>query len=293
MTEAVTILFVINPISGNISKDEYVKLIEKELKTESNHLHFFYLTGKNDVSALQFHIEKIKPQTIVAVGGDGTVSLVAKMVAETSMQMGIIPSGSANGMALELNIPISLLEAISVIKKGKAGMIDIIKINNQICIHLSDIGINAQLIKYFEKGKTRGKIGYAKVAFRVLFRMKALRVSIQTDATTILRHAYMVVIANASKYGTGAVINPRGDLSDGYFEIVILRKLSLSTLFKMWFRPHAFTIDQIEIYKVKSAIIQTEKKVHFQIDGEFLGKVQNVNANIIPGKLKMLMPEGT
>ena len=156
--------------------------------------------------------------------------------------------------------------------------------------HVYHSGINAQLIKYFQKGKTRGKIGYAKVALRVLFRMKALRVKIQTDSISIQRHAYMVVIANASKYGTGAVINPKGDLSDGFFEVVILRKLSLSTLFKMWFRPDAFTIDQIETYKAKTASIQTTSKVHFQIDGEYIGKVQNVKADMLPQKLNILLP---
>lgn len=290
MTDAISILFVVNPVSGSIPKEEYVKQIQKQLQTDANQLHFFYLTGKNDVSALQFHIQQSKPQTIVAVGGDGTVSLVAKMVVGTSMQMGIIPAGSANGMAVEMNIPLAIQEAISVLQTGNANLIDVIQINNQICIHLSDIGINAQLIKYFDQGKARGKLGYAKVALRVLFRMKTLRVNIQTDSFSIQRHAYMVVIANASKYGTGAVINPKGDLSDGFFEIVILRKLSLSTLFKMWFRPHAFTIDQIETYKAQSVTLQTHKKVHFQIDGEFLGKVQRVKADIIVQKLKVILP---
>ena len=40
----------------------------------------------------------------------------------------------------------------------------------------------------------------------------------------------MVVLANASKYGTGAVINPEGDLYDGLFEVVIIRRLAISEL---------------------------------------------------------------
>lgn len=285
------LLLVVNSVSGGKAKDDLVQRAIKLLKTESTDIHVFYLKGKNDVSELQFHIEKVNPLTIVAIGGDGTVSLVARKVIGTAMQMGIIPAGSANGMALELHIPLQAEEAIAVIKKGMTRKIDAIQINNQICIHLSDIGINAQLIKYFDQGKTRGKIGYAKVALRVLFRMKPVRVHIQTPTIQLHRHAYMVVIANASKYGTGAVINPKGDLYDGIFEIVILRKLSLSTLFKMWFRPLTFTLDQLEVYQVTTVTIETIKKVHFQIDGEFLGKVQKVKADILPGKLNMILPE--
>ncbi len=52
--------------------------------------------------------------------------------------------------------------------------------------------------------------------------------------------ALMVVLANATKYGTGAVINPEGNLYDGKFEVVIMRRLAFSELIKMWFNPQPF-----------------------------------------------------
>ncbi len=61
-------------------------------------------------------------------------------------------------------------------------------------------------------------------------------------------HAFMVVLANASKYGTGAVINPEGIIDDGIFEVVIVTKLSFIELLKMLFRPKQFNPEKIEIF---------------------------------------------
>jgi diacylglycerol kinase family enzyme len=102
-----------------------------------------------------------------------------------------------------------------------------------------------------------------------------------------------VVLANASKYGTGAVINPHGDLSDGLFEVVIIKTLGIGTLLKLWLRPRGLDPKKIEVIQAKAVHIHTQKKMHFQVDGEYIGKVHNVQAEIQPGKLNILMPENT
>jgi diacylglycerol kinase family enzyme len=102
----------------------------------------------------------------------------------------------------------------------------------------------------------------------------------------------MVVLANASKYGTGAVINPKGDLYDGLFEVVIIRQLGIATLLKVWFfRPQSFDPKKIEVIQAKAVHIETHRKVDFQVDGEYKGKVHHVHAEIMPGVLNIILPE--
>jgi diacylglycerol kinase family enzyme len=122
------------------------------------------------------------------------------------------------------------------------------------------------------------------VALKVLWKKQSMRVVIQTKEHEIKRDAFMVVLANASKYGTGAVINPHGDLYDGVFEVVIVRKFAISEIFKMWFRPQLFNPKKIEIIQATSIHIETQHAAHFQVDGEYLGKVRHVNAQIPPGQ---------
>lgn len=285
------VLFVINPISGGKPKDEYKTVIENFFEKLPQKIEFLLLTGKNDAEELQKEIGKLKPQAVVAVGGDGTVSMVAKTLLGTDIQLGILPAGSANGMARELNIPVNIEGALQIVADGKTRKADAIQVNNLICFHLSDIGLNALLIKYFEEGKTRGLLGYAKVALKVLLRKQNIRVIIQTKDGEIKRDAFMVVLANASKYGTGAVINPKGDLYDGLFEVVIIRHLGLLTLLKVWLQPNSLNPSKIEVIQARSVHIETYKKIHFQVDGEYIGKVKHVHAQILQGQLNILLPD--
>jgi len=286
-----TLLFVVNPISGGRQKDEHETVIRKTFEELPHKVEFFMLQGKNDAKELAKTIEKVKPQIVVAVGGDGTVTMVAKEIAGTDMQLGILPAGSANGMARELTIPINIEEALQILLKDNVKKVDIISINNLTCLHLSDIGLNARLVKYFEEGNMRGKLGYAKVALKVLIRRQNIRVIIHSKDEEIKRDAFMVVLANASKYGTGAVINPQGDLSDGFFEVVIIKHLGIGTLMKLWLWPRTLDPKKIEVIQAKSVHIHTQKKIHFQVDGEYIGKVNNITAEIQPGKLNILLPE--
>ena len=98
----------------------------------------------------------------------------------------------------------------------------------------------------------------------------------------------MVVLANATKYGTGAIINPEGDLYDGLFEVVIVKKLGV--LFKMLITRRPVRADQIEVFHVTSVMIRTRHRVHFQVDGEYLGKVNRIDGEILPGQLKLIVP---
>ncbi len=284
------LVFVVNPNSGNKSNMDYESEIREFFKSLPHDIEFLILEGKNDAAKLKKLFEAFKPQKVIAVGGDGTVNMVAKQILGTGIAMGILPAGSANGMAKELEYPAQLTDILNYILNGNIKDADVIKINNNdICLHLSDIGLNARLIKYFEEGNMRGKLGYAKVALKVLWKRQQIQVVVNCKEQLVQRKAFMVVLANASKYGTGAVINPESNLYDGLFEVVIIRQLAVWDILKMWFKNRQFNKKNIEIIKASSVNITTGHKVHFQVDGEYKGKVKQVNAEILKGKLKLVV----
>lgn len=286
------ILFVLNPVSGGKKKIDWEPLIREYFKERSHIIEFFVLSGEGDESSLKYWFEKFQPDRVVAVGGDGTISLVAKQLLGTSMALGILPAGSANGMAKELEIPEVPETAIDIIVNGKIKCCDVIRINEKdICFHLADFGLNARLIKYFDESPLRGMWGYVRMVLKVVWYKKLVEAKITTDEKEIQTQAYMIVIANASKYGTGAVINPDGKIDDGKFEIVIMRKFSLAQLFKMFLSYKNFNPKKVEIVQTTKVSIKTKKPTHFQVDGEFKGKIDKVKAEIIPSSLNMLIGE--
>ncbi|MDB5224311.1 MAG: diacylglycerol kinase [Chitinophagaceae bacterium] len=285
------ILFVINPVSGTKAKIAWEPAIRNYFVNLQHSFDFFLLDGKDDATSLKYWIEKLQPERVIAVGGDGTISLVAEQLLGKNIVMGILPAGSANGMAKELDIPIDVNEALDIILNGVIKPCDAIRINDkEICLHLSDLGFNAQLIKYFDQGNLRGKLGYFLKVFKVLWRKRLMNVTIQTNKEEIKRRAFMVVIANASKYGTGALINPEGDLDDGLFEIVVVRRINFISVLKMFLQFKRFNPKKVELFRAESAVFTTTKKTHFQVDGEYLGRVSNVKAEILKSQLKLILP---
>lgn len=254
-------------------------------------MEFYLLTGDSDATSVAHHIDRIQPDKVVSVGGDGTVKMVAELVKDTPMALGIIPAGSANGMARELEIPADVEAALDIIINGEEKKIDLVKINDaELCIHLSDIGLNAMLVKNFEKSGKRGMWGYGKTLLKTMWNKQQMHVTIHTDKEEVKRKAFMVVIANARKYGTGGNINPDGNVADGFFEIVVLRKIHLFEIIKGLLTDKSFNPERIEVFSTKKASLQTLKPTYFQVDGEYRGKVREVKAAILPACLRVMVP---
>lgn len=290
--KSLKILFIINPVSGGKEKTDWEKQIREYFKQSTHEMDFYLLTGENDRESVEHHIDRSKPDRVITVGGDGTVKLVAEIVKDKNIPLGIIPAGSANGMARELDIPANVNEALEIAIHEVPRPIDIIKINDkEFCIHLSDIGLNAMLVKYFEQSEKRGMWGYGKATFRVLWNKQKMHATIKTDEGEVKRKAFMVVIANARKYGTGGNINPEGDIADGKFEVVVLRKLNLIEILKALLTDKSFHPNRIEVFSTTKAEISTLKKTYFQVDGEYRGKTNHVKAEIVANALQIVHPE--
>jgi diacylglycerol kinase family enzyme len=159
-----------------------------------------------------------------------------------------------------------------------------------MCIHLSDIGFNAYVVKKFENEKKRGMWSYVKAAWKVLRQHSDIRVQLKMENETISMNAAMVVIANATRYGNGVVINPEGQLFDDLFEVVIIKKISFRELFKMRFTQRNFDESKTTLYQTRWLQIESIRKAHFQVDGEYRGKVNKVNAEIVPAALDIILP---
>ena len=283
-------LFAINPVSGGRNKSTWEVAIKQHFASTSHTIHLFYLDGKTDETTLHQQIKQHKPDRVVAVGGDGTIKIVATALLNTGIPLGVLPAGSANGMARELGIPPDVEGSLSVLVNGVPKSTDILSINDDDCLHLSDIGLNAQLVKHYEQNNLRGKLGYLRGVVKVLQKRRLMRVSITIGDDCVQRAAFMVVLANARMYGTGAVINPNGSPFDGHFEVVVFRRLSFWEILKLFWRYQPFDPKKIEIYPATSVNIELHHRAYFQVDGEYRGRITALKAHIRPGALLMLVP---
>src|ERR1700676_4311528 len=281
------ILFIINPDSGS-TKNNWNSLLEEYFNGSIHSIEVFYLPKDCSTESIKWKISEFSPERVIAVGGDGTVKLIATSLLGSKMALGILPAGSANGMAKELKIPEDISKALDLIIEGEIQIIHLIRVNNFYCIHLSDIGFNAFMVKKFEKGQRRGFWGYMKAAWKAIWDNPVMQLEIKTDSGIINRSAAMIVLANATRYGTGALINPNGKLNDNLFEIIIVKKISFPEIFKMLVSHRPYDTSKTEVLQTTSVEIHAKRSVHFQVDGEYLGKVSDIHAVIVPNALHII-----
>jgi len=283
------LLFVINPVSGNNTTDW--NTIISDYFAETKHTIALYNLPKNcNLQILKDKISVFAPHQVIAVGGDGTVKLVAACLLGQNIALGILPAGSANGLAKELGISNDPRLALEVLLANNPAKIHAIQINDHLCIHLSDIGLNAYAMKIFEGQRVRGMWGYLIASIKVLWQKPPMEIALKIANKTIKIKAEMVVIANATQYGSGAVINPTGQLDDALFEVIAIKKISVREILKVIFLRTTYDSNHTEIFQTNALSMHSTKKVHFQVDGEYLGKVKEVKAVLIPDALTVMMP---
>lgn len=284
------ILFVINPVSGSGSEFNFENEINIRAKEDGFEFQIYETTGNDDKQKIKQIIGDFNPDKVIAAGGDGTINIVASLLMKTKIKLGIIPSGSANGLAYSLNIPTRFREALRLSLEGAYKPIDTILINSQLyCIHLSDIGINARIVKRFEQEGSKGMLGYGKQLFKELFSAKTyFSYTIVTTDINKRSKAEMLVIGNATSYGTGVKINPYGEIDDGKFEVVVIKPYPWWFVFTFIFSGFTGRLHKrqhVDVYSVDKAEIKLDREQDFQIDGEVQGKIKQLNLEIIRNAL--------
>ncbi|QNN42102.1 diacylglycerol/lipid kinase family protein [Pedobacter roseus] len=286
------LLFIINPGSG--SHDINLKeVISKHFEAKKTEVDLFELPKDCSLDKIKAKISASKPDRVVAVGGDGTLKLVAECLLNTETPIGIIPAGSANGMAKELGIPSDIEQALVLLEEGKLQKIHVVKLNNEICIHLSDLGFNAYLVKKFDTLPDRGMWGYAKATWHALWNHRRMEVQLKLKDETVTSKAAMVAIANATMYGSGLKINPDGKLDDKLFEVILVKDYSYLEILKIWITKLPFNPKKIEVFQTADVKIVSKHQAHFQVDGEYIGRVNTVEASILPAAITVVLPNQT
>ena len=282
---------MVNPISGDVDKTLYIEATKLFAEAENLEFILFETTGENDIAKIKSLYNLHLPERIIVAGGDGTIKMVAEALEKQDVILGILPAGSSNGLSVDLNLPATLEENLKIAFHSNYMEMDMICINGKKSLHLSDLGLNADLVKNYENSDIRGKLGYALQTFTTLTEMEEpFSATIIANNQTIECVARMIVIANSQKYGTGIVINPNGVMNDGKFELVILKNLDLITFGKIVTGNMPIDSENIEIISTDKAIIKTNSPVSFQIDGEYCGPQTQLDIMILHKQMKVAIP---
>lgn len=287
------LLFVVNPISGGVNKEPFLKQAKVLCHNMGIDYKIFKTTGKNDEIEVKKVLNEFQPDKVASVGGDGTTLFTSVVLLNTDFKMGIIPLGSANGMAAELYVNPIPLEALKelIMSEVVRGM-DMLVVNNEhYTIHIGDVGLNANIVDDYDKDPNRGMATYAKYFTERLQIQKPFKGTINVNGETIEKEGVMFAICNSRKYGTGVPLNMNGNPMDGKFEIVVVEKIDALSLLKAGLSK----LDDKFIDTENSIVITTsEAQINFekprllQLDGEVIGHHKTIDIKLLKGAVNLI-----
>ncbi|MEO8335751.1 MAG: diacylglycerol kinase family protein [bacterium] len=142
--------------------------------------------------ALRDFVKDAVPRLLVA-GGDGTIATAASALLETSIELAILPGGTLNHFATDLEIPIEPAAALLLAVEGSARPADVGIVNERLFLNTSSAGSYVHFVRVREYLEPR--LGYRIASFiaalRVLFTFRTITVEIEVDG---LRRTYVTPI---------------------------------------------------------------------------------------------------
>ena len=241
MTE---ILFIVNPISGGKDKKRVVAAIEKHLDSRLYHPEIRFTEKAGDATKMA---REAASGVVVAVGGDGTVSEVARGLVDSDKCLGVIPCGSGDGLALHLGISRNPVKAVQVLNEGCRTQMDVARMNGTYFFCTAGLGLDASVSLDFAKSKRRGLGNYISLAWKDWKQHPEDNYTIQMETPAevawgeavrsgdgkagVVRSewsgpAIFVTVANANQWGNMARIAPMASLRDGLLDVVVVHPFS-------------------------------------------------------------------
>ncbi len=292
MNNTKKVCFIVNPISGIGRQKVIEKLIDEHLDRTIFDYEIAYTKAAKHAIELSKEAASRNIDVVVAVGGDGSVNETAKGLVGSNTAMAIIPTGSGNGLARHLNIPLNLKKAMKLINNGKETRIDSIQLNNETFVNVAGIGFDAHIGWQFAKYGKRGFSSYIKVIMREFPKYKAQDFEIIIEGKSIIKNAYLISFANGSQWGNNAHIAPNADIRDGILDIAILKDFKIFSALSIGYKLFKKTLHEsahLEILKAKEVIVKQKGNIA-HIDGEPLEVGNELKIKVNPLSLKVIVP---
>ncbi len=280
------VAFIINPFSA---KKNYLPFLNELTNKVESPLYYVSESIQGTDDFIERYFDEV--DIFVAIGGDGTISTVARNLISTDKILAIFPAGSGNGFSSETQFGKNLTELLEKIKIKKSRKIDTFTVNERLSINVSGTGFDGKVVKEFEK-TNRGFKNYIKVSLKTFFSYKPIKLKFLTEGYQQYNGKYLMVnIANTRQFGNNAYIAPNASKSDGLVDMVLVKKfpLTYSPLFAFRMFTKKLKDDEYITYLPVSEIEFKVNTKNWHLDGEFNKIKSPIHIKVQPSSLNILI----
>jgi YegS/Rv2252/BmrU family lipid kinase len=291
------VLIILNPASGKSTGNSTLEAVNRQFANSKVDFEIYESKKEDDLGDIVRARLKNGFELVVAAGGDGTVSNVINGLVGTHIPLGIIPAGTANLLAQELKVPISIEDAIAlIIGRHEFKKIDAMKIGTRVYDLNVSSGLSATVVSNTTpENKSRfGFFAYVWMTIVKLFTLKDHYFVVTVDGKTLKYRAAEIAIFNCGIIAKS--LYPQGPdilIDDGHLNVWVLNAKTIQDypwyLFQMITRRPAKHLSHF-VTAEKTISIKSDVPVPVQADGDIIGMTP-VEIEVLPGAIEVIVPE--
>ncbi len=231
--------------------------------------------------------------TIVAVGGDGTMNEVASVLVGTPATFGLIPCGSGDGLGRHLGIHGPIARALDLLETGRPRLIDTGLAGGHPFFTAAGLGFEAYVAKRFNLLDRRGFPGYLATSANALFRYRPEDYMIVHADQREYVTAFTLAVANANQYGNGARIAPHALIDDGALDLTAVPPIRIRNALPLLVRLFGGTVDRVAgvvTHRAERFTIERAAPGPIHTDGEIHETGRVVEFSVRPASLRIVTP---
>jgi diacylglycerol kinase (ATP) len=240
---------------------------------------------------------ELRPDLLVAGGGDGTISTAARLLAHRDMALGLLPLGTTNNFARTVRVPLDLDDAVATLTGGAVVDVDLglagdVPFTNHVGIGLSaDVMIRApRALK-----RAAGRLAYPMTALGLLTRHRPLRAVLHTDGRRIEFLTHQLYVANGG-FHAGRPITADADADDRLLVAYPVGGPTRRGLVRETARNattgHRRTLRREPFLAAGEFTVETDRPARVEVDGEPSGRTP-IRIGLDANALRLLAPAGT
>ncbi len=232
-------------------------------------------------------------ESLVVVGGDGMVHMAVQALANTDVNLGIIPAGTGNDVARYLDIPRKNPQAAADVVVGShVRTIDLAKAGPSYFVTVLAAGFDSKVNERANHMRwPRGQMRYNLATLAELRVFEPLPYTLEMDGEVHRLDAMLVAVGNGPSFGGGLRITHGAEIDDGMLDVVIIKPMSKVELVKTYPKLYSgrhVTHPQYEHHRVRSVTVAAPGVVAYA-DGERLGALP-LTVEVAPRALRVLAP---
>jgi YegS/Rv2252/BmrU family lipid kinase len=293
-----SVVAIFNPVSGQGTAPDRRAQLEAALAAAG--ARFELRETRPDVPATELARQAVRDgvDLVLVCGGDGTVMEAAAGLVGERAALGIVPAGTGNLFALNLEIPTAIPDAVEAALHGERRSLDVGCQGDATMVMMAGIGWDAQMVRDASRElKNRiGMLAYLWAALRNLRRPPERFMIELDDRPPFHQKAKSILVANLGRITGGLLVVPDADPRDGYLDVAVVTAETLfcfaglcaSTLFRRLRED-----PRVTFYRVRRVRITARCPQPIQFDGNGMGSDRVLELEVVPGALQVMVPRGS